>query len=254
MPINYTAHASGYPRIRTTPDRIHTMSSKPGRPAREPASVLGDRRTPSKGERQRTAILETVADLLTTRSIADLTIGEIASAAGVLRSGFYFYFDSKFAPLAVLTSEIWSDLMEQAQSFVRFDSETVEQYLDRVNAVTARAWRTHDAVLIASIQAMPQDEQLADMWKHWNQRLADILTAQVLKDRDQGLAKPISEDVPTLVSSVLEMTMHMYYKDRLDQCTPEQTERTFAAVRAIWLASAWGLNTAVADTGSATSA
>ena len=43
--------------------------------------LLGDRRTPSKGERQRRAILD---------SLGELTVGEIAAAAGVRRSGYYF--------------------------------------------------------------------------------------------------------------------------------------------------------------------
>lgn len=202
--------------------------------------VVGDRRAPSKGERQRRAILTALAKLLEERPIGDLNINEIALAAGVLRSGYYFYFESKFAPLAVLTSEIWSDLMYRAESFVRFDSETVREYLGRFYLVTAELWRTHSAVLIASVQAIPQDEQLATMWRTRNEHLAEIITTQVLKDQDQGLASPVSPDVPALVATLLEMTMHKFYLDRLQKCTPEETERSFTALLAIWLASAWG--------------
>ncbi|QZT65625.1 TetR/AcrR family transcriptional regulator [Mycolicibacterium austroafricanum] len=197
----------------------------------------------SKGERQRRVILNTVAKLLETRPIGELTVNEIASAAGVLRSGFYFYFDSKFAPLAVLASEIWSELIERAESFVRNDGETVGDYFDRVYAVTAEEWRTHSAVLIASVHAIPQDEQLATMWRTRNEHVADILTKQILRDRGQGLASPVSPDVPGLVSTLLEMTMHIFYRDRLDKSAPEQAERSYAALRAIWLAAAWGQST-----------
>ncbi|KQY01301.1 TetR family transcriptional regulator [Mycobacterium sp. Root135] len=216
------------------------MSSKPGRAGKGAAAVAGDRRAPSKGERQRQVILTTLAELLEARPVGELTVNEIASAAGVLRSGYYFYFDSKFAPLAVLAADIWSEFEERAMSFVRFDTETVEQYLDRVQAATAEEWRTHSAVLIASVQAIPEDEQLAAMWRARNQHLADVLTAQVLKDREQGLASPASPDVPGLVAALLEMTMHMLYQDRLAKCPPEQTGRSMSAVRAIWLASVWG--------------
>jgi len=184
--------------------------------------------------------LTTLAELLETRPIGELTVNEIASAAGVLRSGYYFYFDSKFAPLAVLAANIWSEFEERAVSFVRFDTETVEQYLDRVQAATAEEWLTHSAVLIAAVQAIPEDEQLATMMRARNQHLADVLTAQVLKDREQGLASPASPDVPGLVAALLEMTMHMLYQDRLEKCPPERTERSMSAVRAIWLASVWG--------------
>ncbi|KLO39325.1 TetR family transcriptional regulator [Mycobacterium nebraskense] len=224
------------------------MSKNPARVEQKTTPVLGDRRAPSKGERQRQTILTTLSELLETRPIGELSVNEIASAAGVLRSGFYFYFDSKFAPLAVLASEIWSELMERAESFVRNDSETVNDYLGRVQAVTAEVWRTHAAVLIASFEAMPHDEQLTTMYHERTEHLADIVSTQVLKDRDQGLASPVSADVPGLVSALLEMTMHMFYRDRLEKCTPEQTERSFSALRAIWLASVWGQSGAPTQT------
>lgn len=216
------------------------MSKSPGRGDRKTAPVDGDRRSSTKGERQRQTILDALSELLETRHIAELSVNEIASAAGVQRSGFYFYFDSKFAPLAVLAAEIWAELMDRAESFVRYDNETVHEYLDRVQAATAYEWETHSAVLIASIHAIPHDEQLATMWRTHNDHLAKILTTQVLKDRESGLASPVSPDVPGLVSALLEMTMHMFYRDRLEKCTAEQRERSFAALGAIWLASIWG--------------
>ena len=216
--------------------------SKPNRRGASAAtSVAGDRRAPSKGERQRRAILTALAELLEERPFSELNVNDIASAAGVLRSGYYFYFDSKFAPLAVLTSEIWSDLFDRTESFVRFENESVSDFLDRVHLITASEWQTQAAVLIASVQAIPQNEQIAGMWRARNEHLVDLLTTQVSKDRDAGLASPATPDVRGLVAALLEMTMHMFYRDRLEKCTPEQTERSFTALRAIWLASVWGV-------------
>ena len=204
--------------------------------------VRGDRRVPvpSKGERQRRAILDSVSRLLATRPIGELTVGEIAADAGVGRSGFYVYFDTKYAALAVVTSEIWNDLMHRLDAFARRADEPVEDYLLRVGSATLQIWRNHDAVLIASIQAAPLDDQLAAMWKTWNSRLSDILTEQVLRDRDQGLAHPVAKNVPTLVSTLLECTQHMFYLDRLHKCDDAQTSEMFESIRAMWMASAWG--------------
>ena len=46
-----------------------------------------------------------VRDLLQERSFADLSVSTISERAGVARSGFYFYFDSKYAVLAVIVAE-----------------------------------------------------------------------------------------------------------------------------------------------------
>lgn len=202
--------------------------------------VLGDRRAPSKGERQRQAILDALVRLLHDHPIGDLTVGEIASEAGTGRSGFYVYFDSKFAALAVVTAEIWRDLMARADAFARLAEEPVDDYLRRIGAITLGVWFDHHAVLIASVQAMPLDEQLAALWRDWNARLSDILTAQVRADRERGLARPVVDDVASLVSTLHELTQHMFYLDRLHRNDEAQTAQMLETVRAIWTASAWG--------------
>ncbi len=210
-------------------------------PNYDDAAVSGDRRTPSKGERQRQSILEALKDLLATRPIGELTVGEIATRARVQRSGYYFYFESKYTALAVLTSDIWSELMDRAQSFVRFDNESPVEFLIRAQQASMEMWLTHDAVLVASVQAIPLDEQLAEMWKVWNERLAGLLAAQVLKDQKRGAAKPVTTDVQRLISTLLEMTMHIFYEDRLHNNTQDETRQMLDVVRRIWLASAWGI-------------
>lgn len=211
--------------------------------ADEDAPLVGDRRTPSKGERQRRAILEAVTTLLATRPIGDLTVGEIATEARVRRSGFYFYFESKYTALAVSTSEIWSELMDRTGAFNRRDNETVHDFFRRTLEITVGTWHTHDAVLVASIQAIPLDEQLAGMWRTWNARLVDIITEQVRKDQEAGVAHPVCPDVHALVTTLLEMTMHTFYQDRLNKCSEAQTRTMIATVGGIWLASAWGITT-----------
>ena len=208
--------------------------------SRDDAVLLGDRRLPSKGERQRRAILDCLPGLLATRPITELTVGEIAVAAGVQRSGFYFYFESKYTALAVITSEIWSELMDRAKYFSRSNDESPSDFIGRVADIALELWHVHEGVLMASVQAIPLDEQLAALWRDWNLRLAGVLAKQVLTDQEQGLAHPVSADVPALMSTLLEMTMHIFYMDRLQHCDQRQTQSTRDMVQSIWIASAWG--------------
>ena len=53
-----------------------------------------------RGDRQRKAILGAVRELLQEVPFDDLSVSTISDRAGVARSGFYFYFDSKYAVLA----------------------------------------------------------------------------------------------------------------------------------------------------------
>lgn len=205
-------------------------------------AVEGDRRVPTKGERQRRAMLDSLASLLTSGSIHDVTVAEVAAGAGAKRSNFYFYFDSKYAALAVLTSEIWAELMDRADAFVRFDQESVADFLARTSGITVDTWHRHEAVLVASIQAIPVDDQLAAMWTRWSGRLADLIIEQVERDRRSGGARPATEDVHRLVSTLLEMTLHIFYRDRLDRADAVETAAMLDTVRAIWLTAAWGID------------
>ena len=56
----------------------------------------------SRGDRQREAIVTAVRELLGQQAFADLSVSAISERAGVARSGFYFYFDSKYDVLAVI--------------------------------------------------------------------------------------------------------------------------------------------------------
>ena len=53
-----------------------------------------------RGDKQRQAIVQAVRDLLEEKPFAELSVSTISDRAGVARSGFYFYFDSKYAVLA----------------------------------------------------------------------------------------------------------------------------------------------------------
>src|SRR4249920_3023885 len=71
----------------------------------------------SRGDRQREAIVTAVRELLQERSFADLSVSTISERAGVARSGFYFYFDSKYAVLAQILADATHELEEMTEYF-----------------------------------------------------------------------------------------------------------------------------------------
>lgn len=204
--------------------------------------LLGDRRVPAptKGERQRRSLLDGLARLLATRSIDELGIAEIANEAGVGRSAFYAYFDSKYAPLAVLTSESWANYADQTDTFARREGESPADFLDRTGVAALQVWKDHAAVLVASIQAIQVDAQIAAMWDTWNTRLTDALTEQLRADIRDGIARPATDDIPRLMSDLNYMMQHAFYRNRARNDDDAETSRMFESVKAIWLAAAWG--------------
>jgi AcrR family transcriptional regulator len=78
-------------------DRLVPASTRP---------AIGSRRGPTKGDQREQALLDAARLVFREKPISQVTIDELAGAAGIARSGFYFYFDSKQALLAALTDQV----------------------------------------------------------------------------------------------------------------------------------------------------
>ncbi|UWZ43126.1 TetR/AcrR family transcriptional regulator [Dactylosporangium matsuzakiense] len=67
--------------------------------------AIKSRRAPTKGDQREQALVEAARDVFREKSISQVTIDDLAGAAGIARSGFYFYFESKQALLAALVDQ-----------------------------------------------------------------------------------------------------------------------------------------------------
>ena len=115
----------------------------------------------SRGDRQREAIVTAVRELLQERSFADLSVSTISERAGVARSGFYFYFDSKYAVLAVILADA-SELLDQlTHDFApREPGETPAAFAKRMVGSAAAVYANDDPVLTACAVARNTDAQI----------------------------------------------------------------------------------------------
>lgn len=67
--------------------------------------AIKSRRAPTKGDQREQALIDAARDVFRSKSISQVTIDDLAGAAGIARSGFYFYFESKQALLAALVDQ-----------------------------------------------------------------------------------------------------------------------------------------------------
>ena len=63
------------------------------------------RRAPTKGDQREQGLIDAARIVFRDKTISQVTIDELAGAAGIARSGFYFYFESKQALLAALVDQ-----------------------------------------------------------------------------------------------------------------------------------------------------
>ena len=219
---------------------IDTLSHEVAWADRRQRSLTGDRRSVSKGERQRQAILSSLATLLVSQPILDLTVGQIAAEARVPRSGFYTYFESKYAALAVLIAEIWDDLMVQTKSYFRARGESADDFLARTIRATYELFQEHGAVVVAVIQSLPLDPNLASMWRSLNEPVVTMLAKQITDDVRAQDAIPAHSDVRALAAVLTEMTSNAIYMGYVNGSSSAEMDRILEIVRSVWLASGWG--------------
>jgi AcrR family transcriptional regulator len=79
------------------------------------------RRGPTKGDQREQALLDAARLVFRAKPISQVTIDELAGAAGIARSGFYFYFESKQALLAALVDQVIGEVDAEMSEWLGSD-------------------------------------------------------------------------------------------------------------------------------------
>jgi AcrR family transcriptional regulator len=192
----------------------------------------------TRGDRQREAIVTAVRELLQERSFADLSVSTISERAGVARSGFYFYFDSKYAVLAVILADAGELLDSLTHHFApREPGETPAAFAKRMVGSAAAVYANDDPVLKACAVARNTDAQIREMMDDFYDGIIDKLIALLEQDAD---ARPISDDLPALVRTLSAVTSFTLTQDSAFVGRGEDSARAVDIVERLWLSSIWG--------------
>ena len=192
----------------------------------------------SRGDRQRDAILAAVRDLLQERSFADLSVSTISERAGVARSGFYFYFDSKYAVLAVIVAEAMAELDKLTHDFApREAGETPSQFATRMVGSAAAVFAHHDPIMQACTLAQNTDAQIREIMDDFQDTVIDKIVGLVKQDSG---ARPISEDTTALVRTLTAVTSMTLAHDSAFVGRRQDPAGAIEIVERLWLTGLWG--------------
>jgi AcrR family transcriptional regulator len=199
-------------------------------------TALPDRR--SRGDRQREAIVAAVRELLQTHAFADLSVSTISERAGVARSGFYFYFDTKYAVLAVVLAEASEMLDSLTHHFApREPGETPAAFAKRMVGSAALVYANEDPVLTACAVARNTDAQIREMMDDFNDAIIDKLIMLLEQDDE---ARPISDDLPALVRTLAATTTMTLTQDSAFVGRGTDPNRAVDSLERLWVAAIWG--------------
>lgn len=214
-----------------------SAAPRDGSPATPDRPVDAPEARRSRGDRQREAIIAAVRELLEQRSFADLSVSTISERAGVARSGFYFYFDSKYAVLAVILADAMAELDTLTHDFApREPGETQSQFAQRMVGSAATVFATNDPIMRACTLARNTDAQIREIMDDFQEGVIAKIVGLV--EQDTG-ARPVSDDLPALVR-VLVATTSMTLSHDSAFVGGDDPRRAVEIVEKLWLSGLWG--------------
>lgn len=194
-----------------------------------------------RGDRQRHAIVQAVRELLTEKPFAELSVSTISDRAGVARSGFYFYFDSKYAVLAHILGEVADELEELTGDFApRGDDETPEVFAKRMVGSAAAVYAHNDPVMSACNIARGTDAEIREILDRYNDLVIDQIVPVVEAEIRNGSANPVTDDVRGLVRILVGATAMALSGESTFIGPDRDLRRAVDVLEKLWLHSLWG--------------
>jgi len=192
----------------------------------------------SRGDRQRDAIITAVRELLEEKPFADLSVSTISARAGVARSGFYFYFDSKYSVLAKIVSEAMEELDSLTHNFApREPDETPASFAQRMVGSAAAVFASNDPIMAACTIAQNTDAEIRDLMADFEDGVIAKIVGVV--EQDTG-ARPISGDLPGLVRILVSTTALTLSRDSAFIGRDGDPQRAIEILERMWLSALWG--------------
>lgn len=192
----------------------------------------------SRGDRQREAIITAVRELLQERSFAELSVSTISERAGVARSGFYFYFESKYAVLAVIISGAMEELDKLTHDFApREPGESPAEFAKRMVGYAAAVFASNDPIMAACTLARSTDAQIREIMDDLQETVVDKIVALVKQDSG---ARPVSPDIQGLVRTLTAVTSMTLSRDSTFVGRDQDPADAVEIVERLWRYGLWG--------------
>lgn len=185
--------------------------------------------------------MQAVRELLVEKPFAELSVSTISDRAGVARSGFYFYFDSKYAVLAQILGEAAQELEELTQHFApRAADETPAQFAKRMVGSAAAVYAHNDPVMSACNIARNTDAEIRDILDGFNEAVIEQIVPIIEDEIRCGRAQPIIDDVRGLVRTLAAATAFTLSGESSFVGPDRESDRAVRVVENLWLHALWG--------------
>jgi len=183
----------------------------------------------SKGDLREQAILDAAESQLATVGIDGMTVETIATAAGISRAAFYFYFGSRDDAIAALVDRVVTML---ETGVLPIGEESPAASIRRGVEDTARMWREHGPVMRAAVELSPSVPSIAERWRAAEDVVVETTRAIAEDAGFAGGSGPLSAGATT--RALMWMTERRFYEAFRVQESIDDVAETLSS---IWLAA-----------------
>lgn len=201
---------------------------------------LVDRRGAGRGDERRDALLAALDELLREQSLDEVNVAEISRRAGVTRSAFYFYFESKAIAVMALMQGLYDAAGEANEVLVNAEGEAEP----RIRTAIASLFDTVDSsphTYRALLEARAASPSVRQMWDAGRAYFAHLISEMITRERTAGRAGP-GPEAGALASVLLDLNDHALERHSLGSGPPR--DQHIETLTFLWLRSIYGADAA----------
>jgi len=197
---------------------------------------LVDRRGANRGDARRDALLTAFDELLREQSLDAVNVADISARAGVTRSAFYFYFESKAVAVLALMQDLYDAAAEANELLIKAEGDPET----RIRAAITMLFDSVDAsphTYRALLEARAASPAVRQMWDEGRAAFAAEIAGMIGTERAAGRALEGPEE-SALAAVLLDLNDHALERHSLGSGPPR--EQHIASLSFLWLRSLYG--------------
>lgn len=201
------------------------------------ATVKTRRRRTEETRQRHDAVRDTVRraalELIEQAPYKDLTVDEIARAADISRTSFYFYFRDKQELLLAAVEEVAGELYEQAERWWHGEGPGVERVRPALEGIVA-VYGEHVGLMRVATEVSTYDEDFGDFWRGLVGRFVEATAEHIRTEQRADTIRGELDPVTTSEALVwmVERYSYMYLRRGL-----RSREELVDSLTSVWTAT-----------------
>lgn len=182
--------------------------------------------------------MRTAEILLQERSIADVSVDDLARGAGISRSAFYFYFPSKDAVVLTLVDRIVEDAAAARDAASEAASDPIAGWRSSIE-VFYEVIGSQRAVVRAAVDLSAINAEARALWAQILEGWVDDVAARIGAERARGAAPEglAARDLATVLVQANERVLRAIF---VDEAPAVAEESVIDVLSHIWLSTIYG--------------